>query len=323
MINDILDISKIETGHFHMLPIRFNLFEELETLSQLYNKKCEGKGLEYNYVIDKKCPQFLIGDKFRLTQVLSNLLENAFKFTNSGNITLQVNCLKQDLDNLSLEFVVSDTGIGIEPDKLDSVFQSFFQINNAIIKQGTGLGLAIVNKLVYALEGEISLSSHVDEGTIFKVELNFKVPKNQTVANASIQSLNNAKDYEYSILVAESLKNDQIELLKILSEEKKYEIIMVDNGDAVIKQLYKNNFDLIILNLTLPKMNGFDTARFIRHSEFPEMSNLPIIAVTDQPSKKEESICLEIKTNGYLSKPYNKEAFLEKINEITKKKRAN
>lgn len=320
MINDILDISKIETGHLHILPNRFNLFQELQTLSHIYKEKCESKGLEYYYVMDKNCPQFVIGGKFRLIQILSNILENAFKFTNSGNITLQVNCLKQNPANLSLEFVISDTGIGIEPAKLDSIFNSFYQINNALINQGTGLGLAIVKKLVHTLEGEISVTSKVDEGTVFKVQLDFEIPKNQALDTETLHILNQAKNYEYRILVAEPLKKDQTQLLEILKEEKKYEIVIVENGDAVIKQLYKNNFDLVILNLTLPKMNGLDTARFIRQSEFPEMSNLPIIAVTYQPSEKEESLCQEMKTNGYLSKPYNKENLLKTISKTIQKK---
>lgn len=321
MINDILDISKIDTGYLPILEQRFDLLEELQTLADIYTKACDAKGLQLEYHIDESCPQFVEADKFRLAQISNNLIGNAIKFTNSGSISLSVKPIKQTTDSVRLEFTVKDTGIGIDKAKLDAIFTSFYQISNTQQNAGSGLGLAIVKRLVNALNGDMTVTSAVGKGSEFKVALDFKVPKDQSIAPKNLFSIPSKTKFTHRILAAETSRSAQSQLLEILEETGLYKVVMVDNGDAVVEELYKASFDLLLLNLRLPNMDGFDTTRFIRHSDFPAFQNTPIIGVSNFESEKEKAYCLDKGMNGYLSKPYQKVKVLKMIKSLTKKKR--
>lgn len=320
MVNDILDLSKIETGYLSIVENEINLLEELQTIASIYTKKCELKGLTLNCEIDEECPKYLISDKFRLAQVSGNLIGNAIKFTNSGSITLKMKVLKKNTKTVTLEFLVQDTGIGIEKDKIDTIFNSFYQINNKQANKGAGLGLAIVKRIVEALNGEVSVSSTIGKGSTFRIAFPFKISKDRPIENISIQHPKKIKDYEHRVLIGETIKKDQIEISRILEDSGKYDSIIVDNGDDIINQLHRSKFDIVLLNLRLPKMDGFDVARYIRYSELPQLSGIPIIALSDKPSKKEETYCLERRMDDYASKPYDKDSLLKKLEGILQKK---
>ena len=319
MIDDILDISKIETGHFSINEKRFNLHHELQTLIDLYKEKCLLKGLNLKYEIDKDCPKYVIADKYRLAQIESNLIGNAVKFTKTGEITLKVKSLKKNSKTAVLEFSVADTGLGIEKSKQKNIFESFYQIENAVPNKGAGLGLAIVKRIVEALHGEITLESEPNIGTTFKVTLELKISENQKEDDILIEQKEN-KNYSHRILIAENLKKDQKHLLDVLGKSGEFDIVIVDNGDDVVMELFKSNFDLIIMNLNLPKMDGYDTARFIRYSDHLDFTNIPIIALSDNSSKKEELNCIENRIDYYLGKPYQKTTLLNKVKDLIQKK---
>ena len=320
MVNDILDLSKIETGYLSIVENETNLMEELQTIANIYTKKCELKGLTLNCEIDEDCPKYLVTDKFKLAQIFGNLFGNAIKFTNSGTIALQVKVVKKNTKMVTLEFLVSDTGIGIEKDKIDFIFDSFYQITNKQTNKGAGLGLAIVKRIVEALNGEISASSTIGKGSSFKVILPFKISQNHTVETISIQHPERVKDYEHRVLIGETFKKDQIEISRILNDSGKYYTFVVDNGDDVINQLHRSKFDIVLLNLRLPTMDGFDVTRYIRYSELPELSDIPIIGISDNPSEKEEAYCLKRRMNDYTGKPHNKKSLLKKMEDILQKK---
>jgi signal transduction histidine kinase/CheY-like chemotaxis protein len=320
MINDILDLSKIETGFLSILENEINLIDELQTIIDIYAKKCEYKGLTLETEIDRKCPKYVISDKFRLAQVSGNLIGNAIKFTNSGSVSLKVKVISKTKKIAKLEFTVEDTGIGIEKDKIDFIFDSFYQINNKQANKGAGLGLAIVKRLAEALGGTINVTSELDKGSIFTVVLPFKIAQNQVKDSISLQS-KTKKTYDYRVLVGETIKKDQIAISKLLNNSGIYDCVIVDNGDDVINQLHKSKFDIVLLNLRLPKMDGFDIARYIRFSEFIQFSEIPIIAMTDRPNKKEEANCLEKQMNGYIGKPFTDTTVLDVIKNSIQKKR--
>ncbi len=319
MVNDILDLSKIESGYLSIIENEINLMDELQTIADIYTKKCELKGLTLDCEIDENCPKYLISDKFRLAQVSGNLIGNAIKFTNTGTVTLKVRVVEKNTKMTTLEFLVSDTGIGIEKDKIDSIFDSFYQINNKQANKGAGLGLAIVKRIVEALNGEISVSSTTGKGSTFKIVFPFKISQNRTMETISIQQ-EKVKDYEHRVLIGETIKKDQVEISKTLNSAGKYYTVIVDNGDDIINQLHRSRFDIILLNLKLPTMDGFDVTRYIRFSELPHLNDIPIIALSGNPSEKEEAYCMKRRMNDYISKPYDKDVLLEKMKNILQKK---
>lgn len=321
MLNDILDISKIQTGHFNIYESRFNFLNELQIINDIFERKCDEKGLKLVVNIDKNCPEFVISDKYRMAQIANNLLGNAIKFTNKGSITLLVKPLKNNNKNsVSIEFTIQDTGVGIPKLQQKHIFKSFYQIENSVKNNGNGLGLAITKHLIEALNGEITVTSELNKGTQFKVVLDFKISTDNAPDKIVKKSSEETKHYEYKILVAEPLTKDKVTLLKILNQTKKYDVTIVETGDDVIEELQKHHFHALIINLKLPITDGIDTARFIRFSKKLSYSKIPILAVSQKPTKEEEKMCKEKRINSYIGKPYNKPELLRKLNYLLRKK---
>ncbi|WP_299884753.1 ATP-binding protein [uncultured Lacinutrix sp.] len=323
MINEILDISKIESGHFTINSIRYNLLNEFDEIISIYTKKCEKKGLKLNYKIDEKCPKYVIADKYRLAQIASNLIGNAIKFTEQGSIDLNVVCKTLTKDKATIQFSITDTGIGIEQDQLEVIYKSFYQVSNKIRNDGSGLGLAIVKELVNALDGTIEVNSTLGEGTTFTVTLDFEIDKNQKEDKHITKTNKTTANYEFKILLAEPSKRDQAIFLESVSKSKKFDVVIVETGDDVVEELHKQPFDIAIFNLKLPTMDGLDTARYIRHSDFENFKQIPIMILSKHPSKEEEQYCKQRRINSYLGKPYDKDVLLRKIKYLIKKKQAN
>lgn len=177
MVNDILNISKIESGHITITEDKLNLREQIQSIIDFHTPKCISKGIKLNFKIANNCPKNIISDKFRLAQITNNLIGNAIKFTHSGSIDLHVKQLQKTKTTATLEFTLTDTGIGIEKEKIDLIFNSFYQANNKQRGIGLGLGLSIVKQLINVLGGEITVSSTIGEGSIFKITLPFKTIK--------------------------------------------------------------------------------------------------------------------------------------------------
>jgi len=285
IINDILDISRIETGRFATQVNRFDLFSLLENANTIYSQKSQEKGLEFSYSAAKDCVQFFDGDEYRLKQILNNLIINAIKFTIDGGIKLKVSCTKKAKDLATLTFEVKDTGVGIEKDKLDSIFTSFYQIANKASNKGTGLGLAITKQLVSALNGTIDVKSTPNKGTSFIVTIDYGISENQT----SDKKADTSKNLDLpKLLIADASVELHKELQNHLSN--KYNVYFVTTGDSVIESLYRINYDLILLNVKLPTMDGIDTLRYIRFSENTTFEDIPIIMVShDRNSTNKKS----------------------------------
>jgi len=313
LIDDILDISRIEMGHLKIQTNRFDFYKVFELLHHTYTVKSKIKNINFTYKIDKKIPQFIVGDKLRLTQILTNLLDNAVKFTHDGSVNCDVKLLLRKSKNLKIEFTITDTGIGIQDDKIDTIFESFAQTHDVNTYGGTGLGLSIVKNLVNLMHGSIDVSSKLEEGTTFKVILNFEVSANQKVSVPLASNPDKKITKKYSILIADDLESNQLLLLKVLADYGKYFVDIVSNGDQVIERLHQNDYDLILMDLKMPKMDGYDTTRFIRQSEVEEIKDIPIIALTANVSPLEKEICLGIGMNDYISKPFDEKILIEKM----------
>ncbi|WP_290700744.1 ATP-binding protein [Lacinutrix sp.] len=319
MINDIIDISKIETGRFNILPIRYNILEELNIIIEIYSQKCKEKGLTLNYTIDPECPKYIIADKYRLAQIVNNLIGNAIKFTPSGTIELTANCITKNNDSATLQFSVKDTGVGIDSTQIDSIFNGFYQISNNIINNGNGLGLAITKELVQALDGEINVESKIGEGSTFSVTLNFKIAPNQEEDKVVTKTSKITANNDIKILLAEPLKSNQAKLVEIISKIKNSDIVVVENGDQVVEELHKTAFNLVILNIKMPIMDGLHTARFIRQSDFKLINKIPIVIVSNNPTAAEEHHCKQKRINSYIGKPFNQDEIIRKLKYIIKK----
>ena len=321
LIDDILDISKIEMGRLKIQYDRFDFFKVIELINDTYTIKTKTKSIEFSSKIDKTIPKYLVGDKIRLTQILTNLLDNAVKFTHRGNVSLNIKLLERKSKNLKVEFEIKDTGIGIQEDKIDSIFESFIQTHDVNTYGGTGLGLSIVKSLINLMNGSLNVESKVDKGTTFKFILNFEFSANQKEEDAvDLKPKSSNTEHKFNVLIADDLESNLLLLMKILADYGDYYVDIVSNGDQVIERLHQNPYDLILMDLKMPKMDGYETTRFIRQSELEEFKDIPIIALTANVSPLEKEICLGIGMNDDVAKPFNEKELIKKMNSLLAKK---
>ncbi|NNL15354.1 MAG: response regulator [Flavobacteriaceae bacterium] len=321
LIDDILDISKIEMGRLKIQYDRFDFFKVMELIKDTYTIKTKTKNIEFSIKIDKNIPKYIVGDKIRLTQILTNILDNAVKFTDRGNISLNVKLLERKSKNLKVEFEIEDTGIGIQEDKIGSIFESFIQTHDVNTYGGTGLGLSIVKSLINLMNGSLNVESKINKGTTFKFILNFEFSANQKDDDAlEYKPKTHKEEHKFNILVADDLESNLLLLMKILADYGDYYVDIVSNGDQVIERLNQNSYDLILMDLKMPKMDGYETTRFIRQSELEEYRDIPIIALTANVSPLEKEICLRIGMNDYVAKPFNEKELIKKMNNLLAEK---
>ncbi|MGD9993372.1 MAG: ATP-binding protein [Salinivirgaceae bacterium] len=306
IINDILDFSKMEAGKLEFEQIEFNLHELLNKLKSVYYESAKEKGLYFKLHIGDRVPQFIIGDPTRLNQVLVNLLGNAVKFTEQGGIALLVKVVEQNRKESSLHFVVNDTGIGISPDKIDVIFSSFSQASSDMTRKygGTGLGLTITKQLVELQGGNLNVESKAGEGSSFHFKLSFIHGKGKIKHKTELlqdEILDTSKNIR--ILLAEDNEINQLYVKTIL--ESKFEVEIAPNGLKVLELLEKNTFHLILMDLHMPEMDGYETTEIIRNLADKKLKNIPIVALTAAAIKGEKEKCLAAGMDDYLSKPFD------------------
>lgn len=307
LINDILDISKIKAGKLRIEKIDFQLRTTVENTLAPFNVKIMEKGLKLGVVVDRNIPDMLVGDPHRLNQVLTNLLGNAIKFTEKGEVDLGIKLLERHKETVSLEFTVSDTGIGISQDKLQYIFESFTQAETGITRKfgGTGLGLSISKKLIELQDGVIDVSSEEGKGTAFTFVLDYKISSKQELIKIHRTSETKLLDKEKlagkKILIVEDNETNQKVIFHML---KKFglDIRIVNNGKEAIKTLEEGSiFDLIIMDLQMPEMDGFETTKYIRQQL---KLTIPIFAMTASALRNEKAKCFELGMNEYMTKPF-------------------
>lgn len=305
IVNDILDVSKMESGTFQLKEVPFHLKKRVEESLSILKVSVQKKKLEFNIHIDPKIPTMILGVPDRLSQVLINLVGNAIKFTKTGSIVLTIS-LKGDV----LLFKVIDTGIGIPEDKLEIIFESFTQAESYTTREysGTGLGLSISKKLVSAMGGKIGVKSQLGQGSTFFFTLPFK----------RIEQKDNDNQEEYKkvappkaavplVLVVEDNKVNQ-ELVLIYLNLLECECHLAENGLEALDFFSKHQYDLILMDVQMPKMDGMAATSSIRE----ENKKVPIIAMSAHALEREKQKCFEIGMNDYLAKPFKMEA-LQKV----------
>jgi PAS domain S-box-containing protein len=305
IINDILDFSKIQAGKLSIEEIAFDVKDSVDTIKPMFSHRLKKKHLDLEIHIDRDVPNFLIGDPYRLNQVLVNLVGNAIKFTDKGKIDLTVS-LKNKAENAGIiRFSVKDTGIGIDEDKLKLVFESFSQAGADVARKygGTGLGLTISKQLVELQHGKIWVNSKTGEGSEFIFELPYRFATENDVTG--MRRLN---DIDFSkllsgkkVMVAEDNSVNQILIEHVLNSVGIFPTI-VNNGQEAIQKLKNGEcFDVILMDLQMPILDGYRTTESIRNDLH---ISTPIVAMTATAMKGEFEKCLEVGFTDYMSKPF-------------------
>ena len=316
LINDILDLAKVDAGKMTFEKVPFKMAISISAMVHLFETKIWEKNLLLIKEYDDKIPEVLLGDPVRLHQIILNLVSNAVKFTSKGSITVSVRLLSEDDENVSIEFSVKDTGIGISESKKVTIFDNFQQATSGTSRLygGTGLGLAIVKQLVEPQGGTIKVSSKLDEGSTFSFILSFQ----KTTEEAEIEVLTTDMDSENNnlrVLVVEDIPLNQL-LMKTLLDDYGFERDIADNGKIAIEKLKTNTYDIILMDLQMPEMNGFEATDFIRNRMH---SNIPIIALTADVTTVDLAKCRAVGMNDYIAKPVDERILYSKIVGLAKK----
>lgn len=324
ILNDILDLSKIEAGKIELESIPFSLREVMETAYQTLRFKAEEKGLRLVVSVDDSVPEYLKGDPVRLNQVLINLTGNAIKFTEKGSVTIQCNCKSKDDQTAFMEFKVIDTGIGIPANKLDTIFESFSQASEETTRKygGTGLGLTISKQLIELKGGTVSVSSVLGEGTTFTVAIPYAISQvSPEKHNKDLQIDHNPSVLQQlarvRILLAEDNAFNQIVAVDTLqSLIPGITVEVANHGREAVDKLKLADYDLILMDVQMPEMNGYEASRYIRDNFEAPKRNIPIIAMTAGATQAEKEKALNAGMGHYLSKPFKPNDLLATIIEV-------
>ncbi len=315
IINDILDLSKIEAGKMELEHIDFSLTDLVDQVKQTLQHRAEEKGLAFMSIIMPDVPDIVIGDPARLNQVLMNLAGNAIKFTEKGSVTIEVRG-----ENQEVRFAVIDTGIGIPQDKLQTVFENFSQVNVSDTRKhgGTGLGLSISRQLVGMMGGKIEIESREGSGTTFSfsVKLEYGSADRLEQLKGSEQSVDGSILDGLKILIADDNEYNRIVARDTLISKANLEIWEALNGQEVTDLVGKMKFDVILMDVQMPVMNGFDATRAIRANVESAAKDIPIIGLTASVLRTDLEKCREAGMNSYIPKPFNAQQLITGIAQV-------
>ena len=316
IINDILDLSKIEAGKINFERIPFQLRSELQAVADTVKVNADDKGLELKLDIAPDVPAYLNGDPFRLNQILLNLVGNAIKFTEKGSVTIKAELLSTNDKKVEMKFTVIDTGIGIAQDKLDYIFDMFTQESSSTTRKfgGTGLGLAICKKLVELQGGAIEVHSTVGVGSQFCFRITYELAETPVGADDQTTTTDQRNLKDLRILLAEDNEFNQMVAVDTLESAIPGAIVDVaHNGREAVEMVLKNTYDLVLMDIQMPEMDGHEATRTIRSNTDHRVNAIPIIAMTASVIKAEVDKCFESGMNAFVGKPFSVEELLDKI----------
>jgi PAS domain S-box-containing protein len=314
LVNDVLDYNKMESGKIVFEQTQFNLSDFLDEIMRSYSFRSKAKNLSFDIKKANNLPVEVIGDPIRLNQILSNLLSNALKFTNYGSIQVFVKELSRADNQTKLEFTVTDTGIGIPHDKHSLIFDSFTQASTDTTRHfgGTGLGLAICKKLIELQGGTITIESEPDKGSTFRFVLSFGISeKGSQSQNTEVTESFTGLEGK-NILVAEDNKINFFVANKFLTGWG-ISVTHAENGQIALDLLEKQDFDLILMDLHMPVLDGIEATRIIRKSDNQKIKDIPIVALTAAIMSESHDKIEDLKINDYVLKPFKPHDLFERI----------
>lgn len=336
LINGLLDLSKIEAGKTELTIDEFKVGALISDMQAMAEALIGDKQIKVTTAVESCVPEMLTGDAFQLRQILTNLLGNAVKFTEEGSVNLRVALVDETAGDVMVSFEVSDTGIGISPESQRTIFDSFTQADGSATRKygGTGLGLAISKQLVRLMGGDISVTSEIDKGSIFRFTAKLGKPKSKVQndvmgevpaelfrqddkLNSSEKDDQTREPREHNpskptLLHADSCRLNRLLVGEILREAD-IQFDTVATGDEVLEMLDHQSHDLIIMNVDLPGKDGLETTRRIRQAGNPNVSKIPVIGVTSYATPGDRERCCEAGMNDYLPSPYTKDALITVI----------
>ncbi|CAK0777828.1 two-component system, sensor histidine kinase and response regulator [Gammaproteobacteria bacterium] len=312
ILNDILDYSKVEAGRLELDSTTFDIEKVLENITSLFTEQAKEKGLTFTVDVVSDIPKQLVGDPLRLGQVLINLTSNAIKFTESGKVRIQVGNLEKESDGATLRFAIRDTGMGMNKEQVNGLFQPFTQADGSITRRfgGTGLGLAISQRLVGLMGGEIVVTSALGQGSEFSFTIRLAIPEGHPIPHAVIappaMAASAAIRGARILLVEDNEINQQV--AREILERLCFVVIVAGNGEQALMILESGSFDLVLMDIQMPVMDGLEATRRIRRDG--RFNDLPVIAMTAAVLAREQAECREVGMNDHIAKPILPEQLL-------------
>ncbi|MGB1037760.1 MAG: hybrid sensor histidine kinase/response regulator [Bacteroidia bacterium] len=314
LINDVLDFTKIEAHKIELISESFSLRDLITDLLNSNVAEARLKGLQFHCNLDEKVPDFLVGDKMRLNQVLSNLISNALKFTKSGKVILEVVQLGIKDNQSNLQISVQDTGIGMSSTSIASVFEDYTQADKTVSRDygGTGLGLSISKRILDLMRSTLKVESTLGEGTRFHFNLTLPISKSSGESEKEIP-ISKQTNVNSNVLVVEDSEFNYLVVGSLL-ERIGVQSTHVRTGETAVELMQNNSYDLILMDIHMDGMDGFETSSRIR--EFDK--HTPIYALSGSLNEENKAKCKEIGLNGFFSKPIDPDSFIETINDYLK-----
>jgi len=316
LINDILDLAKVDSGKMSFEKVPFKMEKSIAAMIHVFDIKSQEKNVKLLKEYDLSIPEVVVGDPVRLHQIILNLVSNAVKFTSKGKIIVSVKLVEENDKDVIIEFAVSDTGIGILENKMETIFENFQQASSGTsrIYGGTGLGLAIVKQLVEGQNGSIKVQSAIGQGSTFSFRLPFLKTNSEAQIIEEIITLDDDIK-NIKVLVVEDIALNQL-LMRTLLDEFGFTCDIASNGQIAIDKLQTNTYDIILMDLQMPIMNGFEATEYIRNTL---NLNVPIVALTADVTTVDIDKCKAVGMNDYLSKPVDERILYSKIISLLKK----
>lgn len=320
IINDILDLSIIESGKLKFETIGFNIKYQLGAVIDTFLFQSKERSIDLNYHIAPEVDKVLLGDPVRLNQILINLISNALKFTHVGHINVEVSLQKEEGKYSYIEFKVIDTGIGIPEEKVKNIFDSFTQADESVTRRygGTGLGLAIVKKLVHLQKGTIGVKSKENKGTTFSFTIPYETGNIQDLIQPDKALDQASTNHTFEGLRVLLVEDNDINRLYADNILKKWKCIVdsAENGYIACEKVKSNNYDIILMDVQMPIMDGYEATKKIRNSSDPSKKNIPIIALTANAIKGDNEKCFDAGMNHYLPKPFRPEDLFKALSKF-------
>lgn len=323
-VNDILDFDQIERGEINLENTEFEPYQIFSLIEKNIQKQALDKGLAFKFEIANNIPKLLLGDGTRLMQIVNNVLNNSIKFTSVGNVEVNILMEEKQGDNLKLKIVVSDTGVGIPKEKIDSIYEAFTQetINDKRKFGGLGLGLSIVKKLVDLFKGDIDIKSNLEQGTVCTLILPFKVvTKQEEIIPIAANNIESVPNENTNILIVEDNTINQMLMKMILKKWANTTFAIANHGEECLEMLQQQKYDVILMDLQMPTMDGYEATIAIRAgSAGLDNTNIPIIAITADVMDGTEKKVKEVGMNKYMTKPVNQDLLFKEVCGLTKLK---